>query len=187
MSVGNKLEKLREERKLSLEDLSERTGLKVDDIRKMEESDLMPSLAPLVKIARVMGVRLGTFMDDCENIGPVVSRSGDNTEATRFGSRDNSDHADLAFHSLAHNKAGRHMEPFMIDVEAASSQDVKLSSHEGEEFIFVMDGSIEVIYGKDTISLDKGDSIYYDSAVPHHVHAGGSEKANILAVVYTPF
>lgn len=185
MSVGSKVKNLREERKISQEELSERTGLKIDDIKLIEESNLIPGLSPLVKIARVMGVRLGTFMDDCENIGPVVSRSSQRTQVTRFGKNTGGDKADLSFHSLAPNKAGRHMEPFMIDIEPSSAKNIELSSHEGEEFIFVMEGSLEIIYGKDKISLDKGDSIYYDSAVPHHVH--GETAAKILAVVYAPF
>jgi transcriptional regulator with XRE-family HTH domain len=185
MSVGSKLKDLREERKISLEDLAERTGLKTEDITLIEESDLIPGLSPLVKIARVMGVRLGTFMDDCENIGPVISRSGERSQTTRFGKKNGADHGDLSFHSLAPNKAGRHMEPFIIEIEPSSATDIKLSSHEGEEFIFVMEGSVEIDYGKDKISLARGDSIYYDSAVPHHVHS--NSPATILAVVYSPF
>jgi len=187
MNIGERVKTLREERNISLADLSERTGLKEKDIVKIEEGALIPGLAPLVKISRVMGVRPGTFLDDCENIGPVVTRSGDTIEATRFSSREKGDEADMTFRALAHNKAGRHMEPFMIDVESGSSKHVKLSSHEGEEFIYVMNGSVEIRYGKDKIVLDRGDSIYYDSAVPHHVHTAGEEKAKILALVYTPF
>ena len=60
-----------------------------------------------------------------------------------------------------------------------------LSSHEGEEFIYVMKGEIEVLYGQETYLVSEGDSIYYDSVVPHDLHAFGDE-AKILAVVYTP-
>ena len=61
-----------------------------------------------------------------------------------------------------------------------------LSSHEGEEFIMVMEGVMEISYGKHTYLLEEGDSIYYDSIVPHHVHAYEGQAAKILAVVYTP-
>lgn len=78
------------------------------------------------------------------------------------------------------------MEPFLIDVEL-HSDDFELSSHEGEEFIYVLKGEIEVIYGQEKYRLGEGDSIYYDSVVPHHLHAAGENDARILAVVYTPF
>jgi quercetin dioxygenase-like cupin family protein len=62
-----------------------------------------------------------------------------------------------------------------------------LSSHEGEEFIYVMEGRIEINYGKDIFLLDSGDSIYMGSVVEHHVHAADNKPAKILAVLYTPF
>ena len=79
------------------------------------------------------------------------------------------------------------MEPFMIDIEPANEYEYKLSSHEGEEFIFVVEGAIEINYGKNTYQLTKGDSIYYDSIVAHHVHAGNEKPAKIIGVVYAPF
>ena len=83
-------------------------------------------------------------------------------------------------------KADRHMEPFIIDVAPTSDNDFVLSSHEGEEFIIVMEGIMEISYGKATYLLEEGDSIYYDSIVPHHVHAYEGQAAKILAVIYTP-
>jgi quercetin dioxygenase-like cupin family protein len=78
------------------------------------------------------------------------------------------------------------MEPFLIDVKPHAGAPV-LSTHEGEEFIFVLDGEIEVSYGTETHRLGAGDSIYYDSIVPHHLHAAGEKDAKILAVVYAPY
>ena len=60
-----------------------------------------------------------------------------------------------------------------------------MSSHEGEEFIYVLEGSAEVVYGNQTYSLEKGDSLYFDSVVSHCVKAkNGSVK--LLAVLYSP-
>jgi mannose-6-phosphate isomerase-like protein (cupin superfamily) len=92
----------------------------------------------------------------------------------------------MEYHSLSKSKADRHMEPFIIDVAATDDSDFVLSSHEGEEFIMVMEGTMEISYGKNTYLLEEGDSIYYDSIVPHHVHAYEGQAAKILAVVYTP-
>ena len=77
------------------------------------------------------------------------------------------------------------MEPFLIDI-IPSETEFTLSSHEGEEFIHVLEGVIEINYGKDIYVLESGDSIYYDSIVAHHVHACPNTSAKILAVVYTP-
>jgi quercetin dioxygenase-like cupin family protein len=79
------------------------------------------------------------------------------------------------------------MEPFLIDIASSSGVDFILSTHEGEEFIYVLEGIVEINYGKNTYILEEGDSIYYDSIVAHHVHAGAGSTAKILAVVYTPY
>lgn len=184
--IGAKVRMVRENRKLSIEEVSERTNLSVEQIASIEDGSLVPNLTPLIKIARVLGVRLGTFMDDDENLGPVVSRAQEKKEVTRFSDRGNAINSDLDFYTLAQNKAGRHMDPFVIDIFPSSEEEVKLSTHEGEEFIYVLEGEVEIKYGKETYHLKTGDSIYYESIVAHHVHSFGSENAKILAVVYTP-
>ena len=78
------------------------------------------------------------------------------------------------------------MEPFIIDIEANETAQFSLSAHEGEEFIMVLQGMVEINYGKFTYLLEEGDTIYYDSIVPHHVHAFEGQEAKILAVIYTP-
>ena len=185
-SLGKKVQLFREMRNLSIEEVSKRSGLCVDEIEKIEKGDLIPSLTPLIKIARVLGTRLGSFLDDDENLGPVVTRKETHTSITRFSNRDGAVSSDLDFFSLAQNKTSRHMEPFLIDIHPLSEKEYRMSSHEGEECIYVLSGSIEVKYGSETHVLNEGDSIYYDSIVEHHVHSASGEAARILAVIYTP-
>ena len=187
VSVGSKVKSIREAKKITIEQVSERSGLTVEQIEIIEQNQNLPSLAPLIKIARVLGVRLGTFLDDNDNIGPVVCRKEDKPESISFSSETANSHNHLNFFALAQTKAGRHMEPFLIDIDSASKNGYQLSSHEGEEFIFVLEGQIEITYGKNKYVLNAGDSIYYDSIVDHNVHAANESKAKMLAVVYTPF
>lgn len=189
--VGQRIKALREKRNMSYEDLAGAIPGKPEDnvrlIKNLESGDLVPSLTPLLNIARALGVRLGSFLDDQARQAPVINRVGVIDDAASFvGSNLGKERAELGFHALAANKSDRHMEPFLIDVKPHTG-DVQLSTHEGEEFIFVLDGEIEIAYGKDTHRLSKGDSIYYDSIVPHHLHAAGQDNATILAVVYAPF
>jgi transcriptional regulator with XRE-family HTH domain len=186
-TVGEKIKQIRELKKVSLEELAERSGMEVTIVRKIEQEKTIPSLAPLIKIARALGVRLGTFLDDCDSFGPVVVRSGEYHKGVRFTSQPSEAREHLNFYSLAFDKAGRNMEPFIIDIEPGLQSDYMLSSHEGEEFIYVLDGEVEINYGKDVYNLGKGDSIYLDSIVLHNVHAGNKSSARILAVVYAPF
>jgi transcriptional regulator with XRE-family HTH domain len=186
-TVGEKIKQIREMRKVSLDELAERSGMDIAMVLKIEEGKNVPSLAPLIKIARALGVRLGTFLDDSDSYGPVLVRSGEHQKGVRFTSQASEAREHLNFFSLAFDKAGRNMEPFIVDIEPGQQSDYMLSSHEGEEFIYVLEGEVEINYGKEIYKLGKGDSIYLDSIVLHNVHAGDNKSARILAVVYAPF
>jgi len=168
------------------EALAECSGLTFSQIDLVLSSDAVPSLAPLIKIARALGVRLGTFLDDSAALGPVIHRKEEVQSPATFSSQLSNANSHLDFFSLAASKAGRHMEPFLIDIKPSSVYNPILSSHEGEEFIFVLQGSVRIDYGTETQVLYKGDSIYYDSIVDHLVSAIDDEPAQIVAVVYTP-
>ncbi|TLM99381.1 MAG: helix-turn-helix transcriptional regulator [Actinobacteria bacterium] len=184
--TGAKITTLRESMGLSVEELAERADCDVIVIEQLEGGQLAPSLAPLIKITRALGCRLGTLLDDDTQVGPVVTRAGDAEASARMHDLETGvGTSTLDFYSLAADKASRHMEPFIISVNPADSH--ALSTHEGEEFIYVLDGTVEVEYGKDTYVLKPGDSIYLDSIVPHQVRGGSPSPARILAVVYAPF
>ena len=187
--VGSKIKGIRETKNLTIEEIAESSGLSVEQITSIENDQNLPSLGPLIKIARALGVRLGTFMDDNDALGPVVCRAADRERNSSIsfsnGATDARKH--MEYHPLAQQKAGRHMEPFVIDINPEENPDFKLSAHEGEEFIFVMQGEVEIEYGKEKYLLKEGDSIFYDSIVKHHVHGAPGKSAKILAVVYIPF
>ncbi|MDR2734608.1 MAG: cupin domain-containing protein [Spirochaetota bacterium] len=187
--LGDKVRSVRELKNFGVDELAKESGISAELIASIEAGDLVPSLTPLIKLARTLGVRLGTFLDDQEITGPVVTRKGALRAArvVRVAEGRTQEKTELDFFSLAHDKSGRHMEPFMIEIDPASAEHIKLSSHEGEEFIHVLEGQVEIQYGRNAYLLDTGDSIYYDSVVNHHVHSADGKPARILAVVYAPF
>lgn len=184
--IGAKITTLRESLGLSTAELAERCECEPAVIEQLEAGDVATSLAPLIKITRALGVRLGTLVDDDADVGPVVTRQNAAAATGRIKDLETGSGAGtLDFFSLAEGKTSRHMEPFMITVNPATER--QLSAHEGEEFIHVLEGSIEIEYGKDSYSLGAGDSIYYDSIVPHQVRGASPSPARILAVVYAPY
>ncbi len=185
--VGFKIKGIRESKNISVEEIAERTGLSVEQINSIESDQYLPSLGPLIKVARALGVRLGTFLDDNDNLGPVVCRAEERSSSISFSNGASDARKHMEYHSLAKQKAGRSMEPFVIDIQPSEERNFKLSAHEGEEFIYVLEGSVEIDYGKQQYTLNAGDSIFYDSIVQHHVHGAPGQAAKILAVVYIPF
>jgi transcriptional regulator with XRE-family HTH domain len=182
--VGARIMRLRLGQSLSREELSNRSGLDVDFLREVEEENVYPSLGPLLKITRALGVRLGTVLDDQFSRDPLIVRLEDRREELTMLKGKGRPVA-LKFHSLGRGKKDRHMEPFYIEILPEPAEDKKLSSHEGEEFIVVLSGEVEVFYGRETSILKPGDSIYYNSLVPHYVSCRGS-RAEIYAVLYIP-
>ncbi|HLW09946.1 MAG TPA: XRE family transcriptional regulator [Fermentimonas sp.] len=183
--VTDKIRTICADKNMTAEQLAEGSGLTLEQVNRVCESNTIPSLSFLIKISRALGVRLGTFLDDSEDVGPVVNKGNDKLHSVTFTSHNPNSNSHMDFISLAASKAGRNMEPFLIDIQSGSGKEAA-SSHEGEEFLFVLQGSVKVKYGNETYILKKGDSIYYDSIVDHLVTSNGVETAKILAVVYSP-
>ena len=185
--LGKKIATLREAHLLSTQELADRCGCDVSVIEGLEAGELPSSLAPLVRITRALGVRLGTLMDDDAALGPVYISSNEMEEVTRVKTLEvSSDAGELSYFSLAKGRPSRHMDPFIITVDPVDETEHVLVGHEGEEWIYGMEGKIEIQYGKELYILGPGESIYYDSIVPHQVRSHDGQKAKFLAVVYTP-
>jgi transcriptional regulator with XRE-family HTH domain len=184
--IGEKIKELRKLREMDIEELCKESNINLNLLKSIENGDVVPSLTPITKIARVLGVRLGTFLDDAPQSDPVIVEDGKSNQVMYFsGEEGEAKFSALEFYSLGAGKNDRHMEPFLIDVHT-SKGDFELSSHEGEEFIYVLEGTIEIKYGQEKYIMKKGDSIYYDSIIPHHLHSYNNEKSKILAIIYTP-
>jgi len=178
--LGKRVKMYREKLGLTAEQLSINSGLSLRLINDIESGETYPPLGSIIKLSRALGQRVGTFMDDQFIKDPLIVRAGARVEET-------SSHrgADGHYHyyPLGKGKTDRHMEPLYIKIEADDKEE--LSSHEGEEFVIVISGEIKLIFGKETHVLKAGDTVYYNSLVPHHL---GSKKgpAEIFAVIYTP-
>jgi quercetin dioxygenase-like cupin family protein/DNA-binding XRE family transcriptional regulator len=184
--AGTKIQALRNTHGLSVEQLADRSGCPVELLEQLEQGTLAPPLAPLNKIARALGVRLGTFLDeDNAGAGPVVARDGSARPVSRFPSGDGQRQRNgMEFFALAAGKSDRHIDPFVVVIPPAQTQ--PFSSHEGEEFLYVLSGELVLDYGKEQYVLNEGDSIYYDSIISHRVTARGASPVRLLSALYAP-
>jgi transcriptional regulator with XRE-family HTH domain len=184
--VGERIKSLRESKSMTVEELAQKAELSVEQIKRIEDDIDLPSLSPLIKISHALEVRLGTFFDDQSVNGPVICRKDQYNDTVSFSNNTTSSRKNMEYHSLSKSKTDRHMEPFIIDVNPTEKDEYVLSTHEGEEFILILEGTMELVYGKNKYLLNVGDSVYYDSIIPHHIHGYQGQKAKILAVIYTP-
>jgi len=187
IKCGGRIQKRRLAQGLSYQDLAERTGLSEAYLEALEKGEVNTSLGPLLKVALALGTRLGTFIDDELGSDLCLVRACDCVTPDQAHQAARGKRSSFAFHSLGASKTDRHMEPFFIEIRPdAPGTEHPLSSHEGEEFIVVVKGQLEVILGQERHVLGPGDSIYFNSIVPHHVGCAGQEQTDIHAVLYFP-
>lgn len=184
-TIGSRIRAFRQEREVDLPTLARDTGLSVEYLEKLEGDAIYPAIGPLQKVARALGVRLGTFLDGQFTRDPVMSSINGAFEAEEALHSGRIANPGYKYHALGKGKNDRNMEPYHI-VIYPSAAERKTTSHQGEEFICVLRGRLLVVYGRETKVLEPGETIYYNSIVPHYVGAAGDEPVEFLAVTYTP-
>ncbi len=184
--IGKLVTQMREEKSLSIEELAQNSGITPEKLIDIESGKTMPSIGVMIKISRSLGARLGTLLDGKESRAAVVTRSSA-TPSNSTTASTNAHTEGLDFFPLAQGKLDRHMEPFIIEIPVGSQHNSSQSEHEGEEFLYVLEGCVDISYGAEQYRLERGDSIYYDSIVPHTItNHSMTQAAKALAVVYTP-
>ncbi len=178
-AVGERIKNIREAKGLSYDELANVTGFDVASLEKIEKNDIQPQLGTLVKLSKaldsafsrlVSGVGSKLYSVTRKNERKIVSRST-STKGKKL----------YTYRSLAPEVKGRHMEALVVTLEENPEQET--SVHEGEEFIYVINGTVIAKIDQDIFELEPGDSIYYLSTTPHMV-AAKEGKADILAVLY---
>lgn len=180
-SLGARIREAREMRGLTLEDLSSRSGISVDGLERAESNQVIPPLGQLVRLGKALEMKMGYFISGNVDRPMCVVRSDSRSRIARHG-KHVSEQYGYVYESLAPEKANRLMEPFLVTL--TPTEFGEFSSHDGQEFLFVLEGEIRVQVGKEVEVLRPGDSIYYDSAHPHLVKCHGGEPARIVAVMH---
>ena len=183
LDLGNQVRELRNERSLTLQDLADLTGLSKPNLSQIENNLVTPPIATLLKIATALGVPIGYFFQESpQQINMIVVRKED-----RYGiaKGPHISHIGYQYEPLAYPKIDKSMEPFIVEMEEREASDIVFNNHRGEEFLFVLRGSLEFCYGDDSVTLEEGDSLYFDSIVPHGYRGIGG-PAKTLVVIYRP-
>jgi mannose-6-phosphate isomerase-like protein (cupin superfamily) len=184
LKVGEKIKLLREKKKLSLSDLADKSGFSSAVLSQIENHMISPPLGTIIKLAKALEVEPGYFFKEKPKSPYVIVRKDERLSVSRVASKDGVSYG-YSYESLGADKKGRKMEPFIVTLDPNPVKKGSQSTHDGEEFIFVLEGEMEVTLGDHSDVLGFGDSIYYDSTIPHRVAAHGDAPAKILAVLWT--
>lgn len=182
-NVGEKIKLLRAEKGMSLEAVSKESGISELTLSGIEDLTVLPPLGDIVSLAKVFEVTVGELFGDSADSPFCIVRSDDRKTVNRFSSA-TSKSGGYSYESLGHQKQNRKMEPFLVTLRPSEVVPLETNKHVGEEILFVLEGQVEVQLADHTDILFPGDSIYYDSTLPHLVTCHGDEPATIFAVIY---
>jgi transcriptional regulator with XRE-family HTH domain len=182
VNVAERVKRAREQRGLSLLDISRRTGIDSTLLSEIEAGQSAPPLGTIIKLAKALEMKMGYFISGDELRPFTIVRRGDRKVVSRYDAKRDK-HYGYGYESLAPYKKDRHMEPFLVTLQPSTTEEER-STHDGQEFIFVLSGRMEVRLAEEIHVLEPGDAIYYDSTVPHLVKCHGQETTRILAVLY---
>lgn len=185
--IGGKIRALRQKKRLTLQELSNLTTLSKPLLSQIENEQVVPPLATLLKIAKGLNVGIHFFFEDEGNRQNYVLTKREDVREVDSAPRPvvNDVSRPYLYHSLAQGLRHKHMEPFLVEFERQDWDDKLFFKHEGdEEFLYVTEGELDLHYDDEIIHLRLGDSIYYDSGRPHGMVAAGKGKARAVAVLY---
>ncbi len=177
--IGDRIKGLREARGISFLELSHMTGFDVELLEKIENNEIQPQLGTLVKLSKALESAFSRLVGGVGDKLYSVTRKDAHKKIARSSSSKGKQL--YTYCSLDHEVKGRQMEALMVTLE--ENPDHEMSVHDGEEFIYVIEGTVFVKIDADEFELEPGDSVYYLSTTPHIV-AAKKGQATILAVLH---
>ena len=175
-----KFKKLLQEKGFGLTYISQCTGISEDLLGKYTKAEVLPALGDLMNLAKVLDVTMGYFflVESTQSKVEVV-RSADRwkreplTEAATT--------LNYSYEALSFHMNDKVMFPFFIEIPPSQDRKVSPSSHDGEEFFYILTGQVEVTVGDEKHILNPEDCIYFDSLMKHTIRALGQKKATMIS------
>jgi transcriptional regulator with XRE-family HTH domain len=178
--IGQRIRKIRKEKELSLEEISNMTGFDEGFLSGIEKNEIQPQLGTVIKLSKALDSAFGRLISGVGEKLYSITRKDERRTVSRSTSKKGKRQL-YTYKSLAPDVKGRHMEALIVQLEEDPGKEISI--HEGEEFIFVLNGKVVLEIGDDKYELEPGDSAYYLSTTPHHI-AAKKGRATIIAVLY---
>lgn len=175
MDFGAKIKRLRQKKKLRLEDLANQTGYSADFLARLENGEEIPPVAAILQISKALTLDAGGFLLPKEN-------EAEKKKVESYEKRTKS----YAYRSLAPGARTKHLKAFLVTIDSGKDHDMVEYRHEGEEFVYVLKGEVEITVGAHTNLLKAGGSLHFNSGIKHLLTNPGAKKTELLVILYTP-
>ena len=179
--IGKRIRKYRRIKKVTLQNLAEKTGFTKGYLSKIENTPKAPPVSTLIMLSKALDISLSDIFGESagrrpaclvkKKERPVVVRDG-----TLFG---------YAYQRLADKFYDKHMQPYILTLPRRVKKNA-FFQHTGEEILFVLEGTMKFFHGKNEYLMEEGDCLYFDAAFPHCGVCHGEKEVKCLMVIYTP-
>jgi transcriptional regulator with XRE-family HTH domain len=179
--IGKRIKSLRNKKRITLESLAAETGFSKGYLSKVEKSEKAPPVSTLGTIARALGVTISMLLGEESPASPIsLVKKEERPLITRDGTR-----FDYSYEAVAHKFADKMMEPFILTLPVNPKKRT-LYQHEGQEILFVLEGTMKFLHGAEELIVEEGDCVYFDSGIPHFGESMGNKAVKCFMVIYNP-
>jgi quercetin dioxygenase-like cupin family protein len=172
-SFGSMIRSLREEKGFTMETLSRRTGYPLEVLRDVEKGKIAPPVSLVLQLSR-------TLKTDIEPLQGHPEAEASNRRKKSHKKRV----ASYAYTSLTQPGEEKHLRAYRVTIDPKTEHKGVEYHHDGEEFIYVLDGGLSIQVGRDSNTLKKGGSIHFNSSLHHKLSNPTSRKTELLVVIY---
>jgi len=172
--VGKRIKKVREDKNITLDRMANETGYSIDYLKKIESGKIIPPVGTLLTISRALDLDSGYFLKEQEsNLSKRIKAYTKRTE-------------NYAYTTLTPGAENKHLKAFRVTVDPLGEHTGVGYLHQGEEFVYVLSGRIEVTVGEHVNKLKTGDSLHFNSGIRHKMRNTAKKETELLVIVYGP-
>jgi transcriptional regulator with XRE-family HTH domain len=180
-NIGKRIKSLRNKKRITLESLAIETGFTKGYLSKVEKSQKAPPVSTLGTIARALGVTISSLLGEESSATPIcLVKKGERSliarDGTSFG---------YSYEAVAHKFRNKIMEPFILTLPVHPKKRT-LYQHEGQEILFVLEGTMKFLHGAEELIVEEGDCVYFDSGIPHFGESVGNKVVKCFMVIFSP-
>ncbi len=177
--IGERIKRLRLKKSMGLVELGRHTGLSASFLSQLETGRVVPTLRNLARIAMVFSKDLSHFFEPEPHTLFRVNKKHERVRLPQTGVDDPT----YYFESLGYMVPDRHLDPYYAEfIPLKTTTDVRPHVHPGYEFLFMLEGQLDIRHGDKTHTVEAGDGAYFDASTPHSYRCAGKSSAIALIV-----
>ncbi len=171
-SAGDRIREMRKKLNLDLNQLAEKTGFSAGYLEEIEAGAVAPPVGALIQISRALAVDSATLLAE------------EKKEERRRSYRKRT--KSYSYKNLTPDAEDKHLWAYLVTLDPGKAHEMVEYKHPGEEFVYVLDGKVEIQVGDKVNQLKKGGALHFNSSIPHNLKNLSAKKSQLIVVVYTP-